>query len=118
MQQAGMDIDLLSEKYKHILVDQDEVEKEEILKNGLNWNSLASAYISKEDMVTLQNYDKKMADKVEMLRRNGKNLARLFMITLAKFSRSEDIKYVVTLVHEMIQFKNEGILLDFVMTRY
>jgi len=100
-------IDLLSEKYKHILEDQDEVERVELLKQGLNWGSLASTYITKEDLTLIQNYDKNTTDKVDLLQKHGANLARIFMICLAKFSRSEDLKYVVTLVHEMIQYRSE-----------
>ena len=102
------DFDVLSEKYKHILVDQDEVDKVEILKQGPNWNSLGSAFVSPEDLKLITAYDQKISDKPELLQKHGAAIARILMITLAKFPKSEDIKYVVTLVYDAINFRNEG----------
>jgi len=101
------EFDVLSEKYKHILVDQDEVDKVEILKQGPNWNSLGSAFISPEDLKLITAYDQKISDKPELLQKYGADIARILMITLAKFAKSEDIKYVVTLVYDVINFRNE-----------
>jgi len=46
-----------------------------------------------------------MADKVELLTQHGAEIARILVIFLAKLTKDEDIRYVITLIDDMINMK-------------
>jgi len=53
----------------------------------------------------IKKYDRKMADKVELLQQHGADIAHILVVFLAKLSKDEDIKYVVTLIDDMINMR-------------
>lgn len=84
----------------------EEDERAQVLKAAISWDSYGDAYVTRDELHLIKKYDRKMADKVELLTQHGPQIARILVIFLAKLTKDEDVKYVITLIDDMINMKD------------
>lgn len=89
------------------LLERDEAERRDVLAKPVAWealahNSAAELFISKEEVIALAQYDKRGSDKVDLVQKQGELLIRALLVLLTKMHQLDDLKYVVTLLHDII----------------
>jgi len=94
-------------------LEKDESERLEVLKYNVKWEAFGNAYYSKNDTSTISGFDKRKLDRTDLLTSDGKNLARIFLVSLSKINSINELKYVVTLVYDVLKMDVPGMFSHF-----
>lgn len=86
-----------------MFVDEDDLDREKVIETGVSWSAFEDVYIAKEEFRLLTAYQKGTFDqRMNMLIEKGEDLARIFCVLLEKFSGNQDLKYILTLLNEIL----------------
>jgi len=81
----------------------EEDEKKSVLEKPINWESYGDAYVSKKHLLQkMIDFDRPQADKLQLFVTNGKDYAHVFMVFLAKLTSDEALRYVLTLLDDLL----------------
>jgi len=88
------------------LIFSEEEEKREVLvQNKVSWDKYVEAPFTEKDIELIKKYEK---NKAKILLNKGPDCVRILLISLVRFNKDDELKYVVTLLEDILKMKENN----------